>query len=260
MNYTCTGNPDGPLVIAINGAGTGPWLWTEVSEALSAYKWVTFDLPGHGANSELDFTTIEATASEVLKILAAESPDGRGAVVGLSIGAQIAAYLYAHHRAVITHAVLISCLNRRSEFTAKWVGVAAALAIPLARYRWFAKAQSKTLRITDDLFEAYFKTSLSISRTTLENLLRANQLFELTPPLPEGSGIVIVVGEDEHRMLLNSARQLAQGFKCRGVIQFKGCGHGIPYENPTALTELLSRVFKNAPLETTSAYTWVPTP
>ncbi|HSN65595.1 MAG TPA: hypothetical protein VLS94_03100, partial [Fusibacter sp.] len=54
---------DAPLLMVfITGAGIGPFMWTHQVDYFEGYKKIIFNLPGHGDNSDVDFTTIDDVA------------------------------------------------------------------------------------------------------------------------------------------------------------------------------------------------------
>jgi len=244
VKYQCIGNPAGQLMVFINGAATGPWMWEELSKYLTDYKLLMFDLPGHGENSHVDFLSIEQVANQLVQWIKTESSNGKAIVVGLSIGGQTVAHMLKHYHSYIEYSFIISCLNKKSKFLANMSSMMVGLSMPLVKYRWFAKAQVKNLKIPDTMFEFYYRDSLLMSKRSLTNILIANQLFEIEDQVDIKRKATIILGENEVSMIHRSAVSLCKNFGLTEYISFKDCGHGIPYEAPKALSDLIQSVLK----------------
>lgn len=55
LKYSISGNLSGQLIIFINGAGMGPWMWKNQIEYFKDKKCIVFDLPGHGENKDIGY-------------------------------------------------------------------------------------------------------------------------------------------------------------------------------------------------------------
>jgi pimeloyl-ACP methyl ester carboxylesterase len=76
-------------VVFLHGGGMGGWMWRPQIEALRQFRCLAPDLPAHGANLLLPWTTLRDAARWVADFIAREAPSGRAHVVGLSLGAVI---------------------------------------------------------------------------------------------------------------------------------------------------------------------------
>src|SRR6056297_2093470 len=89
LNYKVNGDVNGEVIIFVNGAGLGPWMWKNQIEYFNNYKCVTFDLPGHGENRDNSFTTIKDCIKSIKEIIKKESFCKKSIIIGHSVGGQI---------------------------------------------------------------------------------------------------------------------------------------------------------------------------
>ncbi len=88
--WTVLGPPDAPAIVFVHGTRLTRAQWAPQMRRLSRrYRCIALDLPGHGALAGVPFTR-EAAAEAVAGAIAAERPDGRAVVVGLSLGGYVA--------------------------------------------------------------------------------------------------------------------------------------------------------------------------
>lgn len=226
------------LMIFITGAGIGPYMWTHQIDYFESYKKIIFNLPGHGDNSDVDFTTIEAVASELRQIILKESFDGKAIIIGHSIGAQILMWMMKNMRDVINKGVVVSGLNKPMKGVSWMIKPAIYCSMPLIKMKRFAKLQSKELSLPDSMFEQYYKDSLLLSPVTLTNILKENMSFEFVGS-SEAEGIVIV-GDAEKIIMKQSANNTAKVLGNKGYYNVNNAAHGIPYEKPEMLNQLIT--------------------
>jgi len=240
IKYHIRGNENGKLIIWINGAAVGPWMWERQIDAFKDYKSVIFDLPGHGENSNRDFQTIDGCCKDIEAIILKESSEGKGILIGLSIGAQIILNMVKCYSDTLEKCVVISGLNKPIKLP-KWaIRATVASSMPLVKLRFFSKLQAGAIALPDDMFELYYKDSLKITKETLYNVLCANMSFSFDEELQKSLPTLHLVGEKEKKIMFGSmAKSLSRCSNSCGYV-VRDAGHGIPYEQP--------RVFNKAVL------------
>lgn len=239
LNYNCSGNKDGKIVIFINGAGVGSWMWTHQVKFLEDYNCISFDLPGHGKNADRNFSSIENCAKDIIEIIETESSGDKAIVIGHSIGAQITMKLLELTRSSISHAVIISGLNKPMPHIGRLVKGIIGMTMPLVKYRWFSKLQSESLAVPDTYFESYYSDSLLLSKETLSNIVVENMSFEYLNAMQTQSKVLVLVGSNEKKMMIDSATKTKQTIDgCVGYIM-NNASHGIPYEQAKLLNEMI---------------------
>jgi len=222
LNYNICGNPNGELLVFINGAGLSTWMWYKQLEFFKDYKIITFDLTGHGANCSQEFSTIKDLANDISKIIVAE---GKNALlVGHSIGAQATLEMLRSYPHLINKAVVVSALNKDMGFkktTLKMI----SLSYPLIKSKLFSKLQFNQLKLPQILFEKYFDNTLTISKSSLLNLTKDNMDFCFSQETDKANKLIY--GEKEIKAMRDSAEILSKLFDTE-VTYLKG-GHGVPY-------------------------------
>lgn len=242
LNYQVIHPEKEKCLIFITGAGMGKWMWQHQVNDLDN-KLVLFDLPGHGDNSHLDFTTIEDCALKILEILNQENIE-MVTFVGHSIGAQIIMYILEHHSGRIENAVVISGLNKGMTWAVTLIQSAVSMSMPLIKKRWFSKLQSKELSLPETMFESYYQDSLKISKTTLTNILKENMTFRFNQTDIKGDKITFIVGRNEKKIMLTSAKYNAEVVKGSHYVCIENTAHGIPYEAPEQLNNIIKTILE----------------
>ncbi len=215
----------GPLVIFINGGGCGQWMWEEVINRLDGYKMITFDYDGFAGEPGV-FTTMDREIEKIKQLITQEADGNPVYLVGHSLGAQIAL-----RAASLVHKVIaISALNQPSPKLLKLSVGMGRWSLPLAKFRWFAKLNASSLGIGERLFEQYYQDSRDITVEWFTNLLIANMTFQVEK-LVAGKAM-IVVGEKEPRMMLDSARRLSDN-----PVIVPGAKHDIPFNHPELVVQ-----------------------
>lgn len=243
---------DAPLLMVfITGAGIGPFMWTHQIDFFEGYKKIIFNLPGHGDNSDVDFTTIEDVANELRQIILKESFDGKAIIIGHSIGAQILMWMMKNMREIVYKGVVISGLNKPMKGIGWMIKPAIYCSMPLIKFKRFARLQSKELSLPDSMFEQYFKDSLLLSPATLTNILKENMTFEFGGSC--GSEGIVIVGDAEKNIMKQSANITAKVLGNKGYYNVESAAHGIPYEKPEVLNQLIT-LFLKGELESETVY------
>lgn len=235
--------PDRPrAVVLLHGGGVAGWMWEPVRAELGdEYHLIAPDLPGHDRSSDEDYVSHEQTL-EQLRAMLAERAAGPVPVVGFSLGAQVALALASQSPELVSGVVSISALAIRSRAP----GITRALlssAAGLVKNERFARAQAKTLGVPPALVPDYLRTSESISKPTLLNVVAANGAF--APPTGWASftgAAVVLAGGREPRAVQRSAR-LLHAANPRSTLEFDPeAGHTLPFSNPALVARSIRAV------------------
>ena len=249
LKYNVSGSTSDKTIIFINGAGVGAWMWQSQVDYLKAYKTITFDLPGHGDNSNIDFTSINQCVLEIKSIIKKECKGSDVVLVGHSIGAQICMRMLEKLDENIKHLVIVSGLNHPMP---KLVGLTKSMVgwtMPLVSQRWFSKLQSSSLDIPESLFNLYYEDSLKLSKNSLTNILVENMLFELKEKITCSAKVLILVGSGEKKIMLDSARKTLRYVEDSVAFEILGAGHGIPYSHTGVFNKTLYSFINNESIQ-----------
>lgn len=245
LTYSVHGKQAGDLIIFVNGAGVGPWMWAHQTQYYRAYKCITFDLPGHGTNRKSPFASIHLCAQSIQEIIEKESTGQKVILVGHSIGAQIILEMLKNPQSTISHAVIISGLNKPMTGAALFVKPMVSMTMPLAKYRWFAKVQAKTLSIPEEHFNSYYETSKNISKQSLLNILSDNLTFTFTKKEASGARVLLLVGGKEQKVMIYSTVRTAELLEESEAYLVETAGHDMPYTAPDITNQLIDRFIGN---------------
>jgi len=246
LNYVVSGNKNGNPIIFVNGAGVGPWMWDNQIRELKSYNCITFDLPGHGDNSDQIFISVEACTKEINEIVHKEFGKKKYAIVGHSIGAQIVMNLLNGKQENISHAVIISGLNKPMKNMKPLMNLLIDMTMPLIKLKWFSKLQAKELSLPEKFMQTYYKDSKKISKESLKNILAENMSFKINNDIDTDIKTLVLVGSNEKKLMLESAKKSVQLFKQSKGFIINNAAHGIPYERPVLFNKLLSSFLEDA--------------
>lgn len=232
MYVSRTGEEDGRQVLLLHGGGVAGWMWQPVVDLLPAgTRSVVPDLPGHGRSSGQRYVSHARTVAELAEVI--ESGTGLPvAVVGFSLGAQLAVLLAATRPELVSQVVVVSAQARPTRAPGMTLGLL-SVAAPLAKYQWFARLQARELFIPEALMDDYVRTSALISRETLVTTVGENLRFTAPPGWASYPGqALILAGERERGVMKESARSLSDSLAGSELEIVAGCGHGIPLQRP----------------------------
>ena len=239
LKYNVLGNKNGEVIVFINGAGIGPWMWNNQVDYFTDNKCITFDLPGHGANNDIEFTTIEECSKAIAEIIMIESKSRIAIMIGHSIGAQIIMYMIENHVQVISKAIIVSGLNKPMPFVHKLMKPMITWTMPLIRMRSFSKLQAAQLSIPDEMFETYYQDSMKISKNTLRNILFENSNLDFNNKSNAKVDSLILVGDREKSIMRKSAMKTKSVLNNSIGYIIKIASHDIPYKQSDLFNHLV---------------------
>lgn len=232
MYLSESGARDGAPVLLLHGGGVGGWMWAELQTALEADHLVLVpDLPGHGRSADETYRSHSSTV-EALAAMLSRSTAAPVAVIGFSLGAQLAMRLASEHPHLVARVMIVSAQARPIAFTRSTLRLL-GLAAPLSRRRWFARLQARELFIPDELMEAYIRTSARISRRTLLAAVEENVRFRIPTGWSDFTGgALVMAGRKERTVMTESAAAIHAALPGSILEIIDGCGHGIPLQRP----------------------------
>lgn len=193
----------------LHGGGLSWWNYRAEAELLAdRYHVVLPILDGH-ADSDKDFTSIEENAKRIIAFIDGEYGGSVLLIGGLSLGAQVLVEMLAQREELCRYAMIESASVIPSKLTNTLIGPTFASSYGLIRKKWFAKMQFHYLRIRDDLFEDYYRSTSEISRNNMIAFLKANTAYQIKSSLQNNRAVArIIVGEKEQKKMLRSAELL----------------------------------------------------
>ena len=236
MEYEEFGTRNAPTVLLLHGAGVKDTFCRQMGMLTARYHVVLPHLPG-GGRAAAEVYEPERTVKQLLTLVDA-LPEGPLAVVGHSLGAQLAVRLVCARPQRFACAVFLSAWVHPSPAAIRLYCAAAGLCAGMMHWKWlvrlqgawwhFPKEQSDAMadaaaRLTAEGYRAFFAHTLDLSA------------------LPAYSAVTVpmlaVCGSGEVRDMKTSLTLLARNPCCRTVL-LKG-GHDYPMRRPEALDALL---------------------
>lgn len=240
LAYQEYGNKSAPLMVFLHGGGVSSWMWDHQVRYFKHYHCMTIDLPEQGASRNTEKFSIKLSAEKVNEIIKKRAKGKEVIVIGFSLGAQVAIKMLSLDPDLVDYAVINSALVRPNLMIQKMIRPTIRLSFPLVRNKSFAKLQAKTLYISEEYFDRYYKESSQMKSDTLIRILGENMSFEIPENFHQvESKILVTVGEKEKAVMKKSAEDLvADNSNCIGIIIPK-VGHGIPLFKPVYFNRLI---------------------
>ncbi|MCL2209280.1 MAG: alpha/beta hydrolase [Treponema sp.] len=246
MLFIENGKNELPVIILLHGGGLSSWALAGIIELLKDdYHIITPIIDGHGEDGENNFISIEDSAKKLLDYIEKQFKGNVFALGGLSIGAQI----------------VIEALSKKEDI-AQFIILESALILPIAgikaltvpvinifygllKNKWFSKIQSKSLLVSENIFEQYYHDSLKISKTSLVNIILSNGSYSLKPNMENAKmKALILAGEKEINLIKKSAKILNQKIKNSELKYIKNAGHGeLSMKYPEEYVKIIKNFF-----------------
>jgi pimeloyl-ACP methyl ester carboxylesterase len=142
-----SGPADAPAVVYLHGVGNSGVMWASHMAALSEYRCIAPDLPGHGSSHDLAWVSRQETAARVARLIE-DLPVPRAHLVGLSLGGSVAFELVATRPELLDRVIIDGCGAVGSRLAGPMKAIVAAVS-PLVRQRAFGRLLAAALGITE---------------------------------------------------------------------------------------------------------------
>lgn len=236
-----------PLIF-IHGLGIDSWMWKYQLPLLSDFVCFTPDLPGHGANNQQLWQSMDESAAQIADLIRKQTPEGKAHVVGLSLGAQVALRLACNTPEVVDH-LLLSGLNVMPISKSSPLFWLIQLTAPLSKVRFLVRATAKQLRIPESDLETFVQHALLTSAQVIAvaggeasaSDLPANAKFMSQPTL-------VVAGEREVTQIHQSLIKLKNGLPNVKIRIAPGVGHSWNCEKPELFAQMVRAWVKDEEL------------
>lgn len=241
------GDKNNPTILLIHGGGLSDWMWQPQIDAFqNDYHIITVILDGHGEAYETTFTSIEASAEQIIDYINQNLGGKIFAICGLSIGAQITVEILSRQYSITHKAIVESAMVIPMKHITGITKFMTALSYPLAKMRWFAKIQAKQMYLPDTMLEQYFTDSAKMTKRSLINLILANERYELPKSFQNTrTDVLSMCGKQEYSVMKKSTIAIHQtGLKGK-LLMVPDCKHGISIKLPQQYIEIAKDFFNN---------------
>ena len=147
-------------IVFLHGAGINGWMWDAQVADLTEFRCIVIDLPGHAANHDVEWVSIDETAALVAETVRARV-SGTVSLVGLSLGADVGLRLLAGFPELIDRAVLTGMVVRPVHGAIRWLQSALA---PMAEWRSFHRMAGKTMGLSGARLDEFMATASPMRR------------------------------------------------------------------------------------------------
>ncbi|NLB52099.1 MAG: alpha/beta hydrolase [Syntrophomonadaceae bacterium] len=249
LHYQEYGDKNAPLMLFLHGGGVSGWMWDRQIKYFTHYHCVVPQLPEHGPNNYETKFSIKNSAKELIKLIEEKANGRKVILIGFSLGSQVVIQILSMKPNLCNYAIINSALVRPNPYLKKLLQPIIRLSFPLVKHKWFSKLQAKTLYISDDYFEEYYRESRQMKLDTLIRVLEENISFEIPEGFKKANGeILVTVGEKENAVMKKSAKDLINSnSNCTGVI-IPGVGHGISLAMPDFFNNMTEKWIQNGEL------------
>lgn len=246
MIFKETSNKDCPTIILLHGGGLSNWsLQKIVNQLQTDFHVVIPIIDGHGEDGEEEFISILDSANKLINYIDTECNGKVFAIGGLSIGAQIVTEILSQRENIADNAIIESALVYPIKGITAATIPAYKLCYGLLKKRWFSRMQAKSLCVSPDMFEIYYKDSLKISKQSLINITLSNGNYELKHSISNTKAkVLIIVGEKEISIMKKSAQRLHDEIRGSELYIAPKMKHGeISLMYPQKYVELIKLLF-----------------
>ncbi len=262
IHYESAGPDDAPTTILIHGLTSCLKVWKSVIPCLaSRFRVIALDLLGHGETEKprQALHSIEQQGELVVGLMETLHID-RAALVGHSMGGQIALWIASHHpervvRLAAVTAVTQATLSRLANFNNRLIIFGIMFPVVGRPLVWFFRSPRNPLRklvverlyyacpqpesVFREIYDEQFRDDNYPSKTASIKAIHGYYALEdaarITAP-------VLIVGADQDR-IVPPGQALALKARLLGaeLVMVPGCGHLIQYDAPDALNAALVR-------------------
>ncbi len=215
------------VIMLLHGGGLSWWNYRAEAEILGEQFYVILPvLDGH-SDSENDFVSISENAERIISFINEKYAGSIMLIGGLSLGAQVLLEILARRKNICKFAIVESASILPSKMTNALVEATVSPSYGLIQQRWFSLLQSKSLKISQSLFEDYYRDSCKITKKNLTSFLKSSTSYEVNEGIRNTDAKVrIVVGQKEQRTLLKSAKILSEMISTSSIEIKPGLYHG----------------------------------
>jgi pimeloyl-ACP methyl ester carboxylesterase len=226
LSVSRSGPVDAPVIVFLHGVGNSAAMWRRHMKALSEFRCLAPDMPGHGASASIRWVSRADTADRVAGIIEA-LPEGRAHVVGLSLGGSVALELLARRADLLDHVIVDGCSALASPL-APVMKVGVRLVAPFIRRPPVGRLIARGIGVSEpadvaDLLDQFSQAdpgSFGRAFADAQEVRVSEALIRAPNPT------LLVAGEKELAHVRRSNRQLGESMPHAQSRMMPGEGHG----------------------------------
>jgi pimeloyl-ACP methyl ester carboxylesterase len=188
----------------------------------------------------------------VVELIRARAHGARAHVVGLSLGAQLAAHILGTTPEALDHAVLSGCLTRAFPGM-KWlypsVGWMYKMYEPYKDAAWLIRANMQSAGIPEKYFAEVREDTRLLTADALAHILTENMAYRPASSLSRASvPTLVLAGQNEYGIMRDSAHDLAQALPNAKAFLAPKAGHTWNFQSHDLFTRTVRAWITAQPL------------
>jgi pimeloyl-ACP methyl ester carboxylesterase len=221
-----SGPVDAPAIVFLHGVGNSGAMWRRHMQALSSYRCLAPDMPGHGESASIRWLSRADTADRVARIIEA-LPAGRAHVVGLSLGGSVALELLTRRADLLDHVIVDGC-GALASLLAPLMKVGVGLVAPFIHSAVVGRLIARGIGVSDPAGVAALLEQFShVDPGSFARAFADAQEVRVSEALIRAQNrTLLVAGERELAHVRRSNRQLGESMPHAESRMMPGEGHG----------------------------------
>lgn len=206
-------------------------MWSAQLPALDGFHVLVVDLPEHGESRGEGPFSIARSATMLAELLRDRAHDGRAAVVGLSLGAQVALQLTSDAPAQVERLFATGTLVRPifGASAASWM---ARAYWPFKDAPWLVRMNMRSLGVPEEYFDLFAAETKAMTIEALLRISEENVRFRVPSALGAANvPATIVVGAKEPSVMRASAEDIRSAMPSARAYCARGQVHNWPMAN-----------------------------
>ena len=227
MQFREFGEARRETIVLLHGGGLSWWNYRETAELMeNEFHIVLPILDGH-AGSDRPFTGIEENAAEIISWIDAHCGGSVLLIGGLSLGGQILLEMLSQRRELCSYALVESAAAIPSRLTNALIAPTFGSSYGLIRNRNFARLQARSLHISSELFEAYYRDTCQIKKSDMIAFMKASTAYALKDAIRSSKAAVrVYYGGKEPGKIKRSAELIGKTLPTSQLHCFRDYHHG----------------------------------
>jgi pimeloyl-ACP methyl ester carboxylesterase len=239
-----SGDPQGKVILFLHGSPLTHKMWRPQLEALTEYRCIAVDLPGHGQSAAIPFD-MDDCVQRLTAIIQRESPRAKVDLVGLSFGGVVAQALMVQQPDLLDRVILSGTSSRLSKFMV-WTQSLNEPLLRMMKPRQLASMVAGQFGIPGQYLE---DLSSDFDKFSVDVFSKMMQTYgDIVMPVDFSSPTLVCVGSRETPVAKMMARKIARALPAGKGITIPGGTHVWNMQMPDLFNQVVRAWFGGGPL------------